>query len=187
MSQTTDGLGGRIPLAQPAHLSGSQQSLYKTISETSVPWATASGFVARIDDGRLVGPFNTLLESPELGDAFLQFQSAEQKMTSLSEPVRQVVILTVGSVWKASYELYAHSAVARTAGLSEDAVQLLVRGEPHQVSRQKKQQHRSLQRNWPPNALSHSKASRRRELHLGCEGSSTSSSLLAATKPFVLC
>ncbi len=129
MYSTNDDLGGRIPLVKPADLSASQQSLYKKISETSVPWANASGFVAKIADGRLVGPFNILLESPGLGEAFAEFQSAEQKTTSLSERVRQVVILTVGSVWKASYELYAHSAVARTTGLAEDVVQSLVRGE----------------------------------------------------------
>ena len=50
-------------------------------------------------------------------------------MTSLSERMRQVVILTVGSVWKAPYELYAHSAVARTAGLPEEDVQALARGD----------------------------------------------------------
>ena len=129
MSKTNDDLGGRIPLSEPGELTASQQSLYKVISETAVPWANASGFVAKVDDGRLIGPFNVVLESPDLGAAFLQFQSAEEKMTTLSERVRQVVILTVGSVWKAPYELYAHSAVARTAGLPEEAVQALARGD----------------------------------------------------------
>ena len=99
------------------------------ISETAVPWSSASGFVAKVDDGRLIGPFNVVLESPDLGAAFLQFQNAEEKMTSLTERVRQVVILTVGSVWKSPYELYAHAAVARTAGLPEQAVQELIKGQ----------------------------------------------------------
>ncbi len=128
MSSTDDNLGGRIPLSEPAELTASQQSLYKVISETAVPWANASGFVAKMDDGRLIGPFNIVLESPDLGGAFLQFQNAEQKMTSLTERVREVVILTVGSVWKAPYELYAHAAVARTAGLPEGAVEELAQG-----------------------------------------------------------
>ncbi len=128
MSSTED-LGGRIPLSEPAALTASQQGIYKVISETAVPWANASGFVAKLEDGRLIGPFNIVLESPELGGAFLQFQNAEGKMTSLTERVRQVVILTVGSVWKAPYELYAHTAVARTAGLPEDAVEALAQGE----------------------------------------------------------
>ena len=122
-------LGGRIPLSDPAQLSEDQKSLYKAINENAVPWAEGSGFVAKLDDGRLVGPFNIVLESPELGAAFLQLQSAEEKRTSLSERVRQVVILTIGSAWKAPYELYAHSAVARTAGLADDTIDALVRGD----------------------------------------------------------
>ncbi len=129
MSNTKDDLGGRIALSEPAALTVSQQTLYKVISETAVPWAKASGFVAQIEDGRLIGPFNIVLESPDLGGAFLQFQHAEEKMTSLTERVRQVVILSVGSVWKAPYELYAHAAVARTAGLPEEAVKALTTGE----------------------------------------------------------
>ena len=129
MSGTNDDLGGRIMLSEPTALTPSQQNLYKLINETAVPWATASGFVAKEDGGRLIGPFNVVLESPELGASFLQFQSAEETMTSLGERVRQVVILTVGSIWKAPYELYAHAAVARTAGLPEEAIQKLMKGE----------------------------------------------------------
>ena len=121
-------LGGRIPLSHPAQLTEGQQSLYRTILEGAVPWAESSGFVAKLEDGRLVGPFNVLLQSPEIGAAFMQLQSAEGKSTSLTERVRQVVILTVGSVWKAPYELYAHSAVAHTAGLTAEAVAALTRG-----------------------------------------------------------
>ncbi|AXC12063.1 hypothetical protein ACPOL_2752 [Acidisarcina polymorpha] len=129
MSKTNDDLGGRIALSEPSGLSASQQSLYKVIDETAVPWADASGFVAKVEDGRLIGPFNTVLESPELGGAFLSFQNAEQNMTSLTERVRQIVILTVGSVWKAPYELYAHAAVARTVGLPERTIEELAKGE----------------------------------------------------------
>jgi 4-carboxymuconolactone decarboxylase len=58
----------------------------------------------------------------------LDFQETEQKDTSLSQRVRQVVILAVGAVWKANYELYAHAAAARKAGISEDAVRTLAAG-----------------------------------------------------------
>lgn len=47
----------------------------------------------------------------------------------LSERIRQVIILTVGSAWRADYELYAHSAVARHAGLTDGVVASLVAGE----------------------------------------------------------
>jgi 4-carboxymuconolactone decarboxylase len=43
--------------------------------------------------------------------------------------VREVVILAVGAVWRADYELYAHSAAARKAGISAEAVNALANGE----------------------------------------------------------
>jgi 4-carboxymuconolactone decarboxylase len=53
--------------------------------------------------------------------------------------VRQVVILAVGAVWRADYELYAHSAAARTAGVSEHAVKALANGEiPDELSEDEK-------------------------------------------------
>jgi 4-carboxymuconolactone decarboxylase len=39
-----------------------------------------------------------------------------------------VVILAVGAVWQSEYELYAHSAAARKAGIPDDAVRLLASG-----------------------------------------------------------
>ena len=58
----------------------------------------------------------------------MDLQFAEQVHTSLSARVREVVILAVGAVWQADYELYAHLAVARKAGLSEDAARAVASG-----------------------------------------------------------
>src|SRR6202008_1934409 len=52
----------------------------------------------------------------EIATRFLKLQVAEERHTSLDERIRQVVILTVGAVWRAPYELYAHSAVAHHSG-----------------------------------------------------------------------
>jgi Protein of unknown function (DUF3363) len=43
-------------------------------------------------------------------------------------PDDQVVILAVGATWGVDYELYAHSAVARKAGISEDTIRTLAGG-----------------------------------------------------------
>jgi 4-carboxymuconolactone decarboxylase len=39
-----------------------------------------------------------------------------------------VVILTVGAVWNCDYERYAHSAVARKAGMREEVIRTLASG-----------------------------------------------------------
>ena len=53
---------------------------------------------------------------------------AEAASTSLPSRTRQVIILAVGAVWQADYELYAHSAEAGAASLSEPVIGALVCG-----------------------------------------------------------
>ena len=129
MNEVKQSLGGRLPLFKPNELTPPQKAAYDNINRTMVPWAEAAGFKAKLQSGELIGPFNTILASPEVGGAFLTLQGAEQKHTSLNERLRQVVILTVGAVWESDYERYAHAAVARKAGLSEKAIRALGRGE----------------------------------------------------------
>ena len=130
MAQMQEGLGGRIPLFKPNALSPAQKKTYDMIDTKMVPWAEKSGFKAKNDDGTLIGPFNGILLSPEITDAFLALQATEQDHTTLSQRVRQVVILTVGAVWQCDYERYAHAAVAEKAGLPDPAIRSLSNGEP---------------------------------------------------------
>ncbi len=128
MPAQNENLGGRLPLLDPQDLSGEQKDLYDLINRTMVPWAEKANFQSKTEDGRLIGPFNPVLFSPRISTSFLEWQETEGKHTTLSERVRQVIILTVGSVWKSPYELYAHSAAARKAGLPEETIQKLVAG-----------------------------------------------------------
>lgn len=115
-------LGGRLPLIDPARLDPDQQQLLDYLNETKLPWAEKSGFQSRLPDGRLIGPFNVFLFSPQMARAFNTWVDAESAYTSLAEDVRQVVILTVGISWRADYEVYAHLAVARAAGVDEETL-----------------------------------------------------------------
>jgi 4-carboxymuconolactone decarboxylase len=128
----SDNLGGRLPLLDPAKLSETQRQVYDLANSTMVPWAEAAHFQSKTADGRLIGPFNPVLFAPEMATCFADLQAAEARYTPLSERVRQVVILAVGAVWKADYELYAHSAVARQSGLSEAAIRSLASGGHHE-------------------------------------------------------
>ena len=130
MTAASHELGGRLPLVDRATLTGTGRELFTHIQEHVVPWALRSGFAATTGDGRLIGPFNACLLNPSIAADFLKLQAAEEKYTSLDERVRQVVILTVGAVWHAPYELYAHSAVARHAGLDASDVAALAAGVP---------------------------------------------------------
>lgn len=130
MPASSPDLGGRLPLMAPHQLTDAQKKTYDIIDTKMVPWAESSGFKAKTADGKLIGPFNAILLSPEITESFLALQEAEQKHTTLPDRVRQVVILTVGAVWTCDYERYAHSAVARKTGLPERAIKALANGEP---------------------------------------------------------
>ena len=118
----------RLPLLDPNGLNREQRELYERIESSMLPWARKSGFVAALNDGRLVGPFNALLYSPEMGAAQLRYLTAERDTTQLDATVREVVILTVGAVCQSAYELYAHCAVAEQAGLAAEDIEALATG-----------------------------------------------------------
>jgi 4-carboxymuconolactone decarboxylase len=105
-----------------------QQELYDKLNSVIVPLAETAGFKSKNEQGQMIGPFNATLYSPEMCGSFLALQKMEEEQTSLSKRARQVVILTVGSVWKSPYELYAHSAVAAKAGLSAQQIDSLAAG-----------------------------------------------------------
>jgi 4-carboxymuconolactone decarboxylase len=129
MATFADNLGGRLALLSPDKLDSDQKKLYDQLQDTMVPWAKKSGFEADTSGELLIGPFNAMLRSPAISKALLGVTAAEGKETSLSEQVRQVMILTVGAAWHAAYELYAHAAVGRKAGFDESTVQALVAGQ----------------------------------------------------------
>ena len=101
MSDQTDTLGGRLPLADPAALNPAQREIFDRMATRIVPWANDAQFHSVAEDGRLIGPFNPALLNPAITAPFLDLQFAEQVHTSLSARVREVVILAVSAVWQA--------------------------------------------------------------------------------------
>jgi 4-carboxymuconolactone decarboxylase len=128
MTKPRKTLGGRLPLADPTTLTGAQRELFNMVNTTQVPWANEAGFQATTADGRLIGPYNSFLLHPEVAAKILEFSAADKAHTTLSKRVHEVVIVAVGAVWGADYELYAHTTLARNAGLSEHAVTTLANG-----------------------------------------------------------
>ena len=122
-------LGGRLPLADPATLTRPQRDLFDKLQSTWVAYADTLGVQATTEDGRLIGPFNAFLLHPEVTAKLSEFQAAEATNTTLTPRVREVVIIVVGAVWRADYELYAQIDVARKAGLSDDVITALADGD----------------------------------------------------------
>jgi 4-carboxymuconolactone decarboxylase len=128
MSVNNSTLGGRLPLYAREALDPAQKELFDWLMLKGAPRAQATGFQISTEAGQLIGPFNPALLTPGISSAFFGLAVAEAKHTSLTNRTREVVILTVCAVWQAPYELYAHRAIGRGAGLSDDAVRILVDG-----------------------------------------------------------
>ncbi len=134
---STEPQSNRLPLLTPDELSPAQKQVYDKMMQEQVPWATKSGFTAAAPDGKMLGPFNALLYGPEVGQAYLDYFTAEKKNTSLPERVHEIVILAVGAAWNSAYELYAHTAVGKSVGLPTDVIEAIVAGQsPEGVSEQ---------------------------------------------------
>jgi len=123
-------MSGRLPQLRPEELNDAQRTLYDALVASLGAWADTSGFQVIAPDRSLLGPLNALLFSPALGAAQIDVFHADRASTSLPPRVHEVVILTVGAAWDSDYELYAHSATGKLAGLSDDVVDALLAGRP---------------------------------------------------------
>lgn len=114
----------RVEPFHPSELSAEQRAVYDRIA--GGPRAAGRQLFALTDgEGRLNGPFNAMLLSPALGDALQGLGSAVRYDTSLTDRVREMAILAVATSWGSDFERYAHEAVGKAAGLSDDEVQAL--------------------------------------------------------------
>ena len=80
-------------------------------------------------DGALAGPFNAWVTAPTLGERLLALGTVLRFESSLDRRLLELAIITVGAHWKAEFEWYAHSRMAREAGLSEDVIDAVRRGD----------------------------------------------------------
>jgi 4-carboxymuconolactone decarboxylase len=108
----------RLPLLDPADLTSAQAAVYQAIA--GGPRAAGPQLFALADSrGRLNGPFNAMLFSPVVGDALQRLGAAVRYGTSLSDRVREMAVLAVATHWDSAFERYAHEAVGRAVGLTE--------------------------------------------------------------------
>ena len=122
-------LGGRLPLLTPAELDPEQAQLRDRLAATRGADARAAGFALELPGGEVIGPFNAFLRVPGIFQALQQWAGAIRHY-DLPADVQQVAILTVGAAWHSDYEVYAHTAEARHAGVPEHAIESIVAGQP---------------------------------------------------------
>lgn len=122
-------LGGRLPLLTPAELDPDQARLRDRLASGRAADARAAGFEIELPGGEMIGPFNAFLRVPGIFQALQQWASAIRD-AGLPADVQQVAILTLGAAWRSHYEVYAHAAEARHAGVPGPAVDAIIAGQP---------------------------------------------------------
>ncbi len=73
-------------------------------------------------DGALEGPFNAYLYQPALGAALEALGVVIRYETSLTKREREIAILLTAAVHESAFEQYAHEAVGKQVGLSDDEI-----------------------------------------------------------------
>ena len=72
--------------------------------------------------GRMSGPFNAWLRSPELADRLQKVGEYVRFNTSLDKRINEMAIIMTAQFWSSQYEWYAHAPLAIKAGLSPEIV-----------------------------------------------------------------
>lgn len=120
---------GRLPWPRPDELDSPARAVHEAIAGGP----RASGprlFRLSDDEGRLEGPFNSMLAAPSVGMPLQELGAAIRYRTSLTQPIREVAILAVAAHHRCDFEWYAHEAVGRAAGLSEATMAQIKAGQP---------------------------------------------------------
>ncbi|HEX6432483.1 MAG TPA: hypothetical protein VF008_32540 [Niastella sp.] len=117
----------RLPPLNPKTLSPELRFVHEEIANLVT---RSQGQVTMLDaQGALTGPFPAMLHFPQFGIPALEFLRSLDSNASLDKRVREVAILTVGAVFGARFELYAHEIMASAFGLSPAAVATLAAAE----------------------------------------------------------
>ena len=108
---------GRLPWYAPHELDEPAKALYDRIA--GGPRAQGpQAFDLTDADGRLHGPFNALLISPDVGSAIAELGATIRYKSGLLPRAREVAILEVSARRKSSFEWYAHERVGKQVGLT---------------------------------------------------------------------
>lgn len=117
----------RLALLKPASLQDAQTRLYERIVAGARD-ASGKPVKTRVDPetGGLLGPFNAMLLSPQLGEELVRLADCFRfGDLSIPQRVAEAVILYTVRLHRAEYPFWSHVKLAKAAGLSEAAVEAL--------------------------------------------------------------
>lgn len=79
-------------------------------------------------DGALVGPFNHMVTSPNLGARMGDLGHAVRFEASVERRLQELAIITVGAHWRSNFEFWAHARMALEQGVAQAPIDAMAEG-----------------------------------------------------------
>lgn len=115
-----------VPLT-PENLDEDQRALYDAVVESPRAQNPLFRKFGIRDDGSLAGPFDAWLRTPALGGLMERVGLGLRELTELPPAAREVAILVVGAAWRATFEWFAHSMMAKNLGVPDAVIDAIGR------------------------------------------------------------
>jgi 4-carboxymuconolactone decarboxylase len=85
-------------------------------------------FETQTPEGQLLGPWSAWIQEPTIGGVIWDLVKVMNVQATLDPGVREIAILVVGTHFNAGYEIYAHGALAKNCGMSEERLATILGG-----------------------------------------------------------
>lgn len=112
----------RLPSLPRDILGAKGQTLWDSITEKR-------GASAVAPEGGLVGPFNAWVTAPDVGARLADLGAVLRFGTSIDRRLLELAIITVGAHWRAEFEWWAHSRMAREQGVTSAVIDAIAAGD----------------------------------------------------------
>jgi len=92
--------------------------------------AIAEGRGGAVDaEGRMSGPFNVWLQSPQAGRHLLALGGSLREETVLDRSLNELAVCVSTAYWRANFPFIRHAAAARKSGIADSVLDALAAGE----------------------------------------------------------
>jgi 4-carboxymuconolactone decarboxylase len=117
-----------LPTLAPEAMTAEQRRMYDAVIAS--PRATGPGRSLLVrNDGSLTGPFDPWLRSPVIGGLLERVGMALRTDAELSAAGREVAVLVVAHAWAAEFEIFVHTAIARSVGVPDTLLERIRLGD----------------------------------------------------------
>lgn len=122
VDRRNDSLSRRLPALRQNDLTEAQRTLWDSVAAKPRPLPSVD------DQGHLLGPYDVLLRSPQVGQLVGSFGSAVRAVTDLPKRLLEVAVLATIAHWRCEMLWAGHRPQARAEGIADDVIAAIREG-----------------------------------------------------------